>query len=131
MRLLLDTHVLLWWFDNSANLGPIARKVIASPENEVWVSAASAWEMAIKVALKRLEVKEPLETSLPNDMNGNGFRPLSITHAHALAVRKLPLIHVDPFDRILVAQARLEGLVLLTSDHHLARYEVPTANAEE
>ena len=131
MRILLDTRAFLWWLEDNAKLGPAAREAISEPENEVWVSAASAWEIAIKCALGRLVLKEPPETCLPREIKKSGFRPLPISLAHALAVRKLPPVHADPFDRMLVVQARLEGLMLLTADRHLNRYGIVIADAAE
>ncbi len=131
MRLLLDTHAFLWWLEDSPKLGLLAREAIGDSANEVWVSAASAWEIAIKAALGRLKMKEAPEVCLPREMKKNGFRALEISHAHALAVRTLPSLHADPFDRLLVVQSRLEGLTLVTADDFLSRYGVATASAAE
>lgn len=129
MRLLLDTHALLWWLEDAPKLGAGARDAIADSANEVWVSAASAWEIAIKMGLGRLKMKEAPEASLPREMKKNGFQTLGISHAHALAVRTLPPLHADPFDRMLVVQARLEGLTIVTADEILSTYGVATADA--
>jgi len=126
VTLLLDTHVLLWWLDDSPRLGARARAAIADPDNTVWVSAATAWEIAIKTGLGRLELGEPPEDVLPREIERGGFRPLAISVEHALAVRALPLHHRDPFDRMLVAQAMLEDLTLVTRDENIAKYEVAT-----
>ncbi len=121
MSLLLDTHVLLSWLADDPRLPAAVRDVIRDPKRAVWVSAATAWEISIKRALGKLEAPE----DLPAAMEANGFRPLAIQVAHALAAGALPKIHEDPFDRLLVAQARLEGLTLVTADERLAAYGVP------
>ena len=119
--LLLDTHVFLWWRSDPGRLPAAARKAIAGADL-VWVSAASAWEAAIKVSLGRLELPETLEAGVL----ASGFERLPITFTHAEAAAALPPHHKDPFDRMLVAQAQLEGLVLVTHDRQLADYEVET-----
>ena len=129
MTLLLDTQVLLWWLDGSPRLGRRTHARIAHPESTVWVSAATAWEIAIKAGLGRLDLGEPPETCLPREMECSGFRSLPVTVAHALAVRTLPRLHGDPFDRLLIAQALLEGLTLITSDAAIARYPVSQIDA--
>ena len=121
MRLLLDTHVLLWWRQDSRRLRRVARTAIERAD-VVHVSAASAWEVAIKIAIGRLWIGDPFETHVAQA----GFQPLPITYAHAAEVGRLPALHNDPFDRMLVAQARVEALVLVTHDHRIARYGVET-----
>jgi PIN domain nuclease of toxin-antitoxin system len=125
VRLLLDTHVLLWSLGSPAQLRADARDAIEDGGNEVLVSAASAWEIAIKRALGRLEAPD----DLPSAMEAAAFVPLSITIPHALAAGALPPHHRDPFDRMLVAQATLEELTVVTRDPHFARYGVPTLPA--
>jgi len=119
MRLLLDTHVLLWWLADDPALSKRARALIAN-EPEVFASAASAWEIAIKRALGKLEAPE----DLPSALEAGGIRRLPIDFQHAATAGALPRHHDDPFDRILVAQARLEGLTLLTSDARISKYAV-------
>lgn len=117
--LLLDTHVFLWWRADDRRLKPGARKAIAEAPL-VYVSAASAWEASIKAALGRLALPAPfLEGVL-----ASGFKELPITIAHAEAAGALPPLHTDPFDRMLVAQARLERLVLVTHDPAIQAYDV-------
>jgi PIN domain nuclease of toxin-antitoxin system len=124
MRLLLDTHVALWAVVADERLPPRARELIADPENEVFVSAASVWEIAVKHALAR---------GGPNDMpisaekalgyfRDAGYEPLEIAPVHAVAIERLPKLHSDPFDRMLVAQALTVPLRLLTHDARVARY---------
>ena len=123
MRLLLDTHVVLWWISGSRKLTLFAKDLIADPANEIFVSAASIWEVAIKRGLGRIEVDlDELRTAVDE----GGFRPLDIDFGHASAVWKLPSIHRDPFDRMLVAQSRLEHLVLVTRDEVFLEYDLRT-----
>jgi len=119
VRLLLDTHVVLWWRQNSRRLRGAARDAIAAAES-VHVSSASAWEIAIKAAIGRLTIDDPFEAHVREA----GFEPLAITFAHAAEVGRLPPHHADPFDRMLVAQARIERLTLVTHDELLAPYDV-------
>jgi len=120
MTLLLDTHALLWWLEDPNQLSESAREAIADWKNTVYVSAAVVWEIAIKKALGKLQAPDDLEAA----MAVNRFLPLPITVPHALAVRSLPGIHRDPFDRMLVAQASCEGLTLVTEDAAVRRYPV-------
>lgn len=124
-RLLLDTHAVLWWLDDPELLAAPAREAIAEGENDVYVSAASAWEVAIKSALGKLDAPHDLEAAFESA----GFATLPITVRHALVVRDLPDVHQDPFDRILAAQAKVEGLTLVTRDARLSRYGVAVITA--
>ena len=119
MDLLLDTHTFLWWDDDKLPRG-VVRRIQAA--REVYVSAASAWEVAIKAALGKVEAREALSSAIAD----YGFLPLPVSLEHADAVRTLPLHHRDPFDRMLVAQAKLEGLTLVTPDQAIRRYDVST-----
>lgn len=125
-RLLLDTHVLLWWATDDSRVSRAVGERIASA-SEVFLSAASAWEIGIKARLGKL--RAPSDTELPAELARRGVVPLSITMEHALAAAALPPLHRDPFDRMIVAQARLEGLTLVTADPALARYGVPIMRA--
>ncbi|HXM57373.1 MAG TPA: type II toxin-antitoxin system VapC family toxin [Candidatus Dormibacteraeota bacterium] len=125
MRLLLDTHTLLWWLSNDPSLTQVARAAIGRPEADVAVSAASAWEVAIKTSLGKLTAPPDLEAQLTR----HRFTPLPITVGHALVAGSLPRHHDDPFDRMLVAQARLEGMTLVTRDLRIGLYGVPTIPA--
>jgi PIN domain nuclease of toxin-antitoxin system len=120
LNLLLDTHILLWWLTNSRRLSRSAQIAIADSAR-AYVSAATAWEIAIKVALGKLEFNGDLEA----EIRRNNFLPLPLTIAHATAAGRLPAHHRDPFDRMLVAQASIESLTLLTSDVRLKEYGVP------
>ncbi len=125
MRLLLDTHVLLWWLADDPSLPRIMRNAIADPSVEALVSAVTAWEIAIKRALGRLDF--PVD-ELDLILKDNGFKPLPITTAHAVAAGALPRHHADPFDRMLVAQAACESLTLASVDPMVARYGVTVLN---
>ena len=118
-RLLLDTHVFLWWRSDSRKLRAAARRAIAVAD-VVFVSAATAWEAALKIALGRLRVPDTIEAGVVD----SGFEKLPIALPHAEAAARLPPHHADPFDRMLVAQAQIEGLTLVTHDRRLGRYEV-------
>ena len=120
MNLLLDTHVLLWWLDDNPDLSLRARTVIADGNNLVFVSAAVIWEIQIKHALGKLKIPK----NFRNVLNQQGFELLDITVEHAYAVGKLPLYHRDPFDRILVAQAKLENMILVSRDKRIKKYKI-------
>ena len=124
MNLLLDTHVALWAIADSPALPAAGRALIADPGNEVWVSAVSVWEIAIKHALDRGDMPVSGEEAL-QWFGEAGYRLLSITPAHAAAVGALPPHHQDPFDRLLLAQAQVEGMTLLTADDAVGRYGSP------
>jgi PIN domain nuclease of toxin-antitoxin system len=119
VRLLLDTHVLLWWLADDHKLSKDARTMIANGDHQVLVSTASIWEIAIKSALRRIEIElDDLEDAIVK----SGFEPLPIGVQHAVRVGRLPNIHRDPFDRMLVAQAGVEELRLVTHDRVFERY---------
>jgi PIN domain nuclease of toxin-antitoxin system len=129
MNLLLDTQALLWWKEGSKRLGSRARRAIESGATTVRVSAVSAWEIAIKSRSGRLKLSEPLAAWMPERLEREGFLMLSVTVAHAVAVGSLPGHHHDPFDRLLIAQARAEDLTLVTADMVLDDYEVTVLDA--
>jgi PIN domain nuclease of toxin-antitoxin system len=117
VKLILDTHVILWWQRDDRRLKPAARRAIADAEI-VWVSSVSAWEVAIKVALGRLRLTEPFGVLIAADK----FTELPLTLAHAEVLAGLPPHHTDPFDRMLIAQARVEGAVLVSHNRALEPY---------
>lgn len=123
MRLLLDTHVLLWAAVDPERLGEAAG-VLEDADNEVLVSAASSWEIAIKYGLDRLPLPEPPERYVPHVFRELDVTPLGIEHSHALAVAALPPHHRDPFDRMLVAQAQQLRIPIVTTDEMLDDYDV-------
>ena len=124
MKLLLDTHLLLWAAGVPERLPAQARALIEHPETEPIVSVASLWEVAIKSGLGRTDFDVDPRL-LRRGLLENGYAELDVTGAHATAVDLLPPIHKDPFDRILIAQARIEGIMLLTADEVVARYPGP------
>lgn len=119
MRLLLDSHVFLWWKAADPRLSPQMVRAIAEAD-EVYVSAATAWELGLKVSLGKLRLPESVEDGVA----AAGFTELSVQFRHTREAVALPLHHHDPFDRMLVAQARCEGLTLMTHDDKITRYEV-------
>ncbi len=124
MNLLVDTHLLLWAAGDPARLSPAAVALLENTEHELVFSAASLWEVVIKRGLGRDDFQvEP--TLLRRGLLDNGWRELAVTSLHALAVAKLAPLHQDPFDRLLLAQAETEGMLLLTSDDQLAAYSGP------
>ncbi|MDE0067211.1 MAG: type II toxin-antitoxin system VapC family toxin [Acidimicrobiaceae bacterium] len=116
MNLLLDTCTLLWWTGGN-QLSPISVDAIADPNNRVWVSAATIWEISIKQSIGKLEVRGDLDAAIDED-----FEHLPITAAHGRLAGRLPLHHRDPFDRMLIAQAQLQGFTLATRDHNIRKY---------
>ncbi len=124
MRLLLDTHVLLWAAGEPERLRPSARVLIEDPENDPYFSAASLWEVAIKSGLGRDDFRVDPRV-LRRALLEHGYTELPITGAHAVAVDLLPPIHRDPFDRLLVAQAQIEAMTLLAADTTVAEYPGP------
>lgn len=125
MNLLLDTHALLWWLDDQPTLSEKARAAIANPQNVVLISAVVIWEIRIKQALGKLKVPRNFRKVLDEQP----FEMLDITADHAHNVGDLPSHHRDPFDRMLVAQAKAEGLTLITRDTHLKRYRISIIQA--
>jgi PIN domain nuclease of toxin-antitoxin system len=124
VRLLLDTQCWLWLQVTPERLSGPTIDLFSDPDSELYLSAASAWEVAIKYALGKLPLPLPPDEYVRTRMELSGTLPLSIEHRHALHVAGLPLHHRDPFDRLLVAQAQLEELKLVTSDRQLAAYDV-------
>ena len=120
-RILLDTHILLWWLDASPKLSKSTRALLADPENLLFLSAASLWEIRIKQSLGRLDLPSRFDQAIA----GLGFEELGISIAHTSELPKLPLLHHDPFDRMLLAQAIVENLALLSADRNLIAYGKP------
>ena len=126
MRVLLDTHAFLWWITEDRRLSARAREVMTDGGNDLLLSAASGWEIAIKASLGRITLPIPVDRFLSEQLQRNGIGTLPIEMSHALRVHAIPLLHRDPFDRLLVAQAQLEKLRILTSDPQIAQYDVET-----
>lgn len=126
MRLLLDTHTFLWWCAADSRLSQTVLQVVADETNEVLVSAVSGWEVAIKARLGKLPLEESPEAFMARMLAHHAFGVLPVTMRHAVRDYALPAHHSDPFDRLLVAQAQLEELTLVTDDALVRRYEVKT-----
>jgi PIN domain nuclease of toxin-antitoxin system len=123
VRLLLDSNALAWWFSSNSRMSVIAARAIRNPANEIVVSVASVWELAIKDKLGKLRLGNLLE-QLPGDLEGSGFSVLPILLDHGIRAGSLPAHHKDPFDRMLVAQAHAESLVIVSSDPVFDHYGV-------
>lgn len=126
MRLLLDTHAFLWFCQGSVRLSATAKNAIQDASNECFVSHSSAWEIAIKVSLNKLQLDVPYEVLFPTSVVLNGFHVLEQRIEHYQALISLPFHHRDPFDRILIAQSLQDGLTIVTCDPHFSDYNVPT-----
>ena len=126
-RLLLDTHAFIWWVSGNESLGPVARGLIANVDNQIFVSAATVWEMSIKQQLGKLIAPADLESVVER----SGFGSLSIGLFHAQQAGSLPMHHRDPFDRMLIAQAQAEGLTIVTQDSAFPAYGVRLIEASD
>jgi len=127
LRLLLDTHTFLWWSSQrGAKLSERARDLLADGTTDVSFSVVSAWEIAIKVGAGRLDLPDAVERYVPDRIRHHGFDLLPVELSHVFRAGTLPPIHRDPFDRMLVAQAQVEGLPILTADPAISRYDVET-----
>jgi PIN domain nuclease of toxin-antitoxin system len=126
VKALLDTHTFLWWNTDDPQLSPATRDFIADGRNELYFSAISAWEIAIKAGRGRLLLPESPEKYVAARLALHRIQPLPIQLSHALRVYELPELHRDPFDRLLVVQSQMEGLPILTADENIRRYDVDT-----
>ena len=126
MRALLDAHAFIWWVLDMPNLSNSCREILADGENEILLSVASSYEIAYKADQGRLALPDTPEAYIRSRLAANGFESLPIELSHALRAGTLPGIHRDPFDRMLVAQAQIEGLPILTADPAISRYDVET-----
>jgi PIN domain nuclease of toxin-antitoxin system len=124
MNLLLDTHTFLWWNTEDPQLSTRAREMIADGQNEIYFSAASAWEISIKAAKGKLALPEPPEEYLSSRVAIYHFQPLPVQIDHAARVYELPRHHEDPFDRLLVAQSQIERMPLISADAEIQKYDV-------
>lgn len=125
MKLLLDTHVLLWWLQDDPKLSATARVLISDAEHLAFISAATIWELRIKQGIGKLTLPPTFDVDLAREP----FEHLAVTHAHAHALAHLPAHHRDPFDRMLIAQAQTEDLTLLTNDDVVRQYDVKSIMA--
>lgn len=121
-RYLIDTHIFLWWLNGDIKLPESVQHILKNPQNQVYVSIATLWEISIKHTLGKLSLK----TSLSEMISSSGFDLLSITELHILELEKLPLLHNDPFDRVLIAQAKTEHLLFITVDQKIKNYDIET-----
>ena len=126
MKLLLDTHALIWWHEDNAKLSRAAFEAIRDPDNAVFLSVVNAWEMQIKTQLGKLSVANSVPDVIRSEIEGNGFRVLPVTLDYVYDLDARPFHHKDPFDRLLIAQARHEGLTLVSSDKPIRAYDVKT-----
>ena len=126
MRLLLDTQAFLWFITGDPKLSAPAERALRDGTNDLLLSIASVWEIAIKVGLHRLPIPEPLETFVPHQLRLNRIQLLPIDLTHAVEVARLPPHHRDPFDRLLICQARVEGIPIVTADGVFSSYTVET-----
>ena len=124
MRILLDTQSWLWMLASPERFSKDALVMVQDPTHDLLLSAASAWEIAIKYALRKLPLPEPPPVYVPSRMAASGVQPLVVSHTHASHVATLPPHHRDPFDRLIIAQAQIENLPILTSDKQFASYAV-------
>lgn len=122
MRYLVDTHILVWWVVGDFQLSKKAIKILLEPSNEVYVSLLSAWELSLKLSTKKLK----LYTTIAETFRLSQFKTLPILFEHIIALNTLPVLHKDPFDRLLIAQAKVENLTLITSDLIIKKYPIKT-----
>ena len=125
MKYLLDTHAFLWFVSDDNKLSSRARAIIKDHNNEIYFSAASAWEISIKIRLGRLTMEEDLEPFIVAQLAENNFQTLAITIFHSSYTSKLPEIYKDPFDRMIIAQSKAENMSLISKDKNIKEYKVP------
>jgi PIN domain nuclease of toxin-antitoxin system len=124
MKLLLDTHIFIWWADQPEKLSPAALSALEDETNELLLSVASIWEMQIKIQLGKLKLSLPLKELVKNQQETNDLTVSPVALTHVLALDALPFHHKDPFDRLLIAQGILEGLTVVTADSQFSAYSV-------
>jgi len=124
LKLLLDTHVWIWLLTDPERLSRLAHTALVAAENQLYLSSASTWECSVKVAAGRLDIDGSPEALLQEAIVASGVLPLPIEHSHALQTAKLPAHHRDPFDRMLIAQAQVERMTLVSADGQLADYDI-------
>ena len=124
MKILLDTHIFLWWITDDSRLSARAREMMSKSHNELYLSAASGWEIAIKSRLGRIMLPKKPDMFIANQLALNSIISLPIEMSHALHVHNLPYHHHDPFDRIIIAQAQLEKFPVLSADPQFKKYKI-------
>ena len=123
MNLLIDSHTFVWWRDEPHKLSHTAFAKISNPSNYVFLSVVTVWELQIKIALNKFTVKSGLKNAVKDEQRNNGFQILPVYLSHALYLENLPLHHKDPFDRLLISQAIIENMTLVTADPEFAKYQ--------
>ena len=121
MRYLIDTQIFIWWMEKNRRLSKNTFNLLNDPQNQIFLSIATVWEIVIKKAKKKLKTPKDVEGGVKT----SGFMPINIEMLHVLGVEKLPMHHKDPFDRILIAQARVENLTFITTDEKIWKYDLP------
>ena len=124
MNLLLDSHSFVWWRDTPAKLSSLAFAEISNPNNNIFLSVVTVWELQIKIALNKFTIKGGMESAVQDEQQNNNFQILPVYLSHALYLENLPLHHKDPFDRLLISQAIVENMTLATADPEFAKYQV-------
>ena len=124
MKILVDTQCFLWFFLEPHKLGEEAQEILTNPNHELFLSAASAWEISIKYSLGKLTIPEPPEIYVPKKLLSAQITGIPIDFSHVLSIHSLPLLHKDPFDRLLIAQAKVESFTLLTADPIILQYDI-------
>ena len=124
MNLLLDSHSFIWWREEPRKLSPTAFSEISNPNNNVFLSVATVWELQIKIAINKFTIKGGMENAVKDEQQNNNFQILPIEFSHALYLENLPLHHKDPFDRLLISQAIVENMTLVSADTNFANYQV-------
>jgi PIN domain nuclease of toxin-antitoxin system len=126
VKVLLDTHTFLWWVADDPQISVTAKNIIVNPDNDIYLSVISAWEIIIKVGTGKLSLSEPPEIYIPNPIASNQFEILPVQISHILKINSLPNFHKDPFDRLLIAQSLVEDFSLITIDSAITQYPVKT-----
>ena len=124
MKLILDSHSFIWWRDEPHKLSPTAFAEISNPNNKVFLSVVTVWELQIKIALNKFTIKRGLENAVKQEQQSNGIQILPVYLSHALHLVNLPPHHKDPFDRLLISQAIIENMTLISADANFAKYQV-------
>ncbi len=124
MKLLLDSHTFVWWRDEPNKISPAAFAEISNPANGVFLSVVTVWELQIKITLNKFTVKGGLENAVEDERQNNNIQILPVNLSHALYLENLPLHHKDPFDRLLISQAIVENMTLVTADPEFPKYQV-------
>lgn len=124
MKLLIDSHVFKWWRDEPNKLSHNAFTAISDARNDIFLSVATVWELQIKISLKKFAITNGLENAVKDEQMKNGFQILPVQLSHALFIENLPIHHKDPFDRLLISQAFVENMTLVSADSNFANYQV-------